>query len=1103
LAYRNNSSNNYTNGNFIDIFPYNGDTTGDVFRETTIAGGTGASNYTDTSSDSTLSLASIPTGTNGEVFQYTTAPSATIKHDPCHVSNQPAGYIPVTGDYCKINFDIYNTLPGGTVGTGTTVWTSTPPADLTKVTAIRFATSPHNSNTATRRVEVNFLPKGNKKGDVYCNSFAGRVPENSLDIRSNDVCVKVVAGTISGTIWKDLDANATATNTQNELPIKLATVKLLKGDGTPYLDALGAAVTTTTDAAGYYEFTNLPSGTYQTEVAYLPSFGAQTFDINTPAINPNNSGNIVLTGPNSNPALLDVSSQAAVNYSYTPPATISGFNYIDANNDGIKQILETPISGTTVTLYKADGITLATKIDGSAIPATVTGINGSYSFPDLAPGTYVVVMSQNPSYLDGKDKASTDVLVNPAGTVAQDDKITNIKVNSGEVSTSNNFGEIVPAGISGYNYVDTNNDGIKDTGETPIAGTLVTLTGGNLPTAGTTTTTLIDGSYSFPNLPQGTYSVTMSQPAGYLDGKDKSGTGSSTPGTTAQNDKIVNIMIYPGEASINNNFGEILPATISGFNYIDTNNNGNKDTGELPIVGTLVTLTGPGLILPLTTNTDINGKYEFLNLFPGTYTVIMAQNPTYLDGKDTAGTGSSTAGNTLINDKISNVVLIGGNNSINNNFGELTIQKITGSIYLNPDNNGTQDPSEPNGSIPAGTTVTITNTTNPAITYIATINPDGTYSQQVEPGTYTVTVTAPIGYTISTSTETGVGIGSNATTITVAAGEIKSQGKDGLYKLNPAIKIDKTIYAGHTAGVGCPGGDELLIVDKTKALKDITYCFVITNTGNTYLKNLAINDPQLSITQANMTLLSGTFPLAPGAKAIWYYQNTTNSSLDNTASTSAIPTNSAGVPTGQSNVTDTDTLAKLIYVFDPPIGIKTGTYQGSNIIRWTMTWINTAAVTAKGAIISDPVPEDSTYNGNLICTGSGVTVVTSCNFEAPSALYPRGRVLVVSDIGSDINGTTAENSNNELQISFDVLVAPGKEEIFNQAKLAWEGFDVPSQAPNTGGATKVTIPKGIEALIRTGGYAVSQNSELLTAIVMIGFAVGLLGYTKKQKRITK
>ena len=45
------------------------------------------------------------------------------------------------------------------------------------------------------------------------------------------------------------------------------------------------------------------------------------------------------------------------------------------------------------------------------------------------------------------------------------------------VGTGNNFGELAPAKLSGYVYVDADNDGVKDGGEAAIAGVTVTLTG--------------------------------------------------------------------------------------------------------------------------------------------------------------------------------------------------------------------------------------------------------------------------------------------------------------------------------------------------------------------------------------------------------------------------------------------------------------------------------------------------------------------------------------------------------------------------------------------------------------------------------------------------
>jgi uncharacterized repeat protein (TIGR01451 family) len=1113
LNYSRTGGSVYNPGDFIDILPFNGDNSTSTFvkREDTLTPNPAtASSYNDVRANSTAGLASLPTGTNGETFRYTTVVSNTIPNDPCHSANQPAGFIPtVATDPCFLEYGLQGNkyVDGAVTGSGLIPWTTTPPADLGTVTAIRFASTAHPVGGPTRTVKVVIAPKGNKQTDVYCNSFSGRIPEVSLNIVSNDVCAKVVSGTISGSIWRDVNNNGTATNTESEPNIFAAIeVSLLVKDSSgafvPYIDPeTGLALKTSTDSAGLYKFTELPSGTYQTEVTYLRDYGIQTFDLDdgskpataTPAtfISANNSGNLVLVGPAGNIAngttFTDVSDKPLVNFSYTQPVSISGFNYVDLNNDGIKQATETPIAGTLVTLTGA----------GLATPLTTNTLaDGSYVFANLVPGTYTVTMSQSPLYADGKD--TTGVGADTAGTTAQDDKIVGINLTSGQDSITNNFGERLPATISGFNYVDANNDGIKQATEKPISGTLVTLTGAGLATP-LTTNTLADGSYSFGPLAPGTYTVTMLQPSAYSDGKDTTGMGSSTSGTTAQDDKIVGVVLYAGEESVDNNFGEI-GTTISGFNYVDTNNDGIKQATEKPISGTLVTLTGGNLpVGGITTTTAADGSYTFGNLAAGNYTVTMAQSPLYSDGKDTAG-GSGT---TAQDDKIVGIVLVANQPSINNNFGELGAS-ISGFNYVDDNNDGIKQATE---TPIAGTLVTLTGTGLIAPLTTTTLA-DGSYSfTDLLAGTYTVVMSQPTIYLDGKDT-TGTGAATAGTTaqddkivgIVLATGN-KSINNNFGEILKAAVKIDKTIYAGHTAGAGCPGGDELLIVDKTKAQKAITYCFTVTNTGSTYLKDLTINDPQLSITQANMTLLSGTFPLAPGAKAVWYYQNTTNTSLDNTATVSATPTNSAGLPTGQSAVTDTDTLAKLIYVFDPPIGIKTGTYLGSDVIRWTMTWINTATVTAKGAVVSDPIPEFTTYNGNLVCTGTGTTTVTSCTYEAPSTQYPRGRVVVVSNIGSDVNGTTADNSANELQISFDVLVAPGKDEIFNQAKLAWEGLDAPSQAPTTGGATKVTIPKGIEALIRTGGYEITRNPEPFIAIAMItisGVLASKLTYKKSK-----
>ena len=85
----------------------------------------------------------------------------------------------------------------------------------------------------------------------------------------------------------------------------------------------------------------------------------------------------------------------------------------------------------------------------------------------------------------------------------------------------------------------------------------------------------------FDDLRPGTYALKETQPAGYLDGKDTIG----TPGGTAGNDQFANIVLGPGVDGINNNFGEIKPGTLSGFVYVDANNDGIRQAGEFFLNG--------------------------------------------------------------------------------------------------------------------------------------------------------------------------------------------------------------------------------------------------------------------------------------------------------------------------------------------------------------------------------------------------------------------------------------------------------------------------------------------------------------------------------------
>ena len=105
----------------------------------------------------------------------------------------------------------------------------------------------------------------------------------------------------------------------------------------------------------------------------------------------------------------------------------------------------------------------------------------------------------------------------------------------------------------------------------------------------------------------------------------------------------------------------------------------------------------------------------------------------------------------------------------------------------------------------------------------------------------------------------------------------------------PDIALEKTVLDG--AGGACPGveGTDELVVDVIGTA--VTYCFRVENTGNTDLFPVVVDDPDLGITQADMTLVSGddTVPLPPGGVLVYSFETTITDDLVNTATVTGTP----------------------------------------------------------------------------------------------------------------------------------------------------------------------------------------------------------------------
>lgn len=501
------------------------------------------------------------------------------------------------------------------------------------------------NNNYDNAAALAFLPEGCSPGPVYTAGAQGSVQQTPLPI------------TLSGTVYSDPNANnRRETGELGIAGVSLALYELQNGS------YVATGKTTLTDADGNYEFTGLLPGTYrvvETQPAGYLSVGSTPGTVNGATRGFITSVD-VLSGIN-----LDGGEDSIHNdFAEVVPASISGYVYVDANNNGVFDAGETPIAGAILTLLNAAG--------GSTGSTAVTDASGFYQFEGLMPGGYGVAEAQPAGYIDGLDAAGT------AGGSAHNpgDLLDGVVLVGGQSGLNYNFGELLPGCISGYVYVDANNNGVFDAGESPIAGVELALLDASGNPTGETRVTDETGFYRFCGLAPGLYGVIETQPTGYLDGLDAPG----TTGGTAHNpgDLISAIPLTSGAKSKDNNFGELLPASIAGQVFADLDGDNVLDANEPLLAGVTVYLLDSSGNRIGSTTTDSNGKYAFVHLRPGVYGVEEVQPANYLEGSNRVG---SAGGNRDGVNRTLQAQLGSGVNGINYDFWEVVPAKISGYVF--------------------------------------------------------------------------------------------------------------------------------------------------------------------------------------------------------------------------------------------------------------------------------------------------------------------------------------------------------------------------------------------------------------------------------------
>lgn len=440
---------------------------------------------------------------------------------------------------------------------------------------------------------------------------------------------------------------------------------------------------TVTDAKGFYRFgleLDLPPGVYR--VRQMPpgdlfTVGAIPGTIDGQRVGTASDDHRLLSG-----IALEKGDQRGRDYDFAlaRPAELQGYVYHDRNNDGRRDAGEEGIANVRIQLIPVQTLTPAQTV------TVTTDATGLYRATGLAPGTYRVVQPHQPvGYFDGLDAAGTVSGVVRGAAQNPGDSIEGVFLGGGEKGRDYNFGELMPATLSGQvRLADADGNCFSETSrQRPVAGARVEL----LDAAGRTisvTQTDSSGTYHFRDLWPGNYSIVQTTPAGLINGRSHVGRIDGVPVGRALEDSLVDIVLASGQIGKDYDFCEFEPASLAGRVYHDRNNNGRMEAGEEGIPGVRLVLLDARDVQVAATVTDAQGNYVFDGLRAGQYAIVQIHPEGWVDGWDRAGTVEGIPQGTAINpgDRIEGIQLRWGETGIDYLFGEFRYASLEGYVRL-------------------------------------------------------------------------------------------------------------------------------------------------------------------------------------------------------------------------------------------------------------------------------------------------------------------------------------------------------------------------------------------------------------------------------------
>lgn len=551
-----------------------------------------------------------------------------------------------------------------------------------------FALANGQSMTVTYRATVN----------------ASNLPQNIVNLASvsstqtaavqASATNRVKTATISGTAW--VDTNNNHTPDVGEPGLANVTIQLLDA-------ANGNAVvaTTTTGANGGYLFSGVLPGSYK--VSYTT--GVPTgLTLNTG------------TNPSSTITVAAGQSYPDNNFGFTNGATgvIGDLVWSDANGNGVRDPGEPGLGGVTLRLWQdTNNNGVYDPGADTQVATTTTAADGSYLFTNVAAGTYFVSSDVN-SVLFGYS------LTSPSSATVK------VTLPAGGQLLGTDFGyrnTVTTYSITDNLWVDANSNGVKDSGETGVAGVTVNL----LNSSGTviaTTVTDATGNISFTGVPNGTYTLAVTDTAGKLTNY----TGTTSAAIAGQKTLTVNSGNVTGTS-----FGYNQKGAIGDRVFVDSNNNGVQDPGEPGIGGVTVRLYNSSNVQIATATTAADGSYLFTGQPAGTYSVKVDNTQTpALSGYTSLNTNSG-------NDSVISVTLTANSSVLSADFRySAALPSVSGTVWSDTNRNGILETGEPGLS---GVTVALLDNSGNVVATTTTVSSGAYAFSNVANGSYTVKVT--------------------------------------------------------------------------------------------------------------------------------------------------------------------------------------------------------------------------------------------------------------------------------------------------------------------------------------------------------------------------